>query len=158
MPTKYRQFGVITPKVLLVTEYPLPNGQSLLAVNVHLLNFERWSVIKIRHQLEDLKFIITHHSGPILMAGDFNTWNQKRLQLIEGIKKDIILQEVIDFPSGPTTADMRLAGLNRLLGIKKDFPLDRIYQRGFISHSAKVLAYDSSDHKPILVTLTRKTR
>ena len=67
--SKYREFRVTAPKVSLVTEFPLSNGENLMAVNVHLLNFERWSVKKIRHQLEDLKSIMANHSGPILMAG-----------------------------------------------------------------------------------------
>jgi hypothetical protein len=40
-------------KVSLVTEYPLANSESLLALYIHLLNFEIWSLIKIRRQLED---------------------------------------------------------------------------------------------------------
>ena len=46
MPTRYREFVVTAPKVSLVTEYPLPNGEIVLAVNVHLLNFEVWSIKK----------------------------------------------------------------------------------------------------------------
>ena len=77
MPTRYREFGVTSPKVSLVTEYPLPNRENLLAVNVHLLNFEVWSIKKISHQLEDLKTTMANHQGPIIMAGDFNTWNHR---------------------------------------------------------------------------------
>ena len=40
--SNYREFFVTAPKVSLLTEFPLSNGDSLLAVNVHLLNFERW--------------------------------------------------------------------------------------------------------------------
>ena len=153
VPTKYREFGVITPKVSLVTEYPMPNGQSLLAVNVHLLNFERWSVKKIRHQLEDLKSIIAHHSGPILMAGDFNTWNQKRLQLVKEIRQDTKLKEVTDFPAGRTTGDTRSTLWNEVLGIEKDLPLDRVFFLGFKPLLARVLNYNTSNHKPLLVKL-----
>ena len=46
VPTKYRELSVTAPKVSLVTEYPLPDGKNLLAVNVHLLNFEVWSLKK----------------------------------------------------------------------------------------------------------------
>lgn len=153
MPTKYREFGVMTPKVSLITEYPLSNGQSLMAVNVHLLNFERWSFKKIRHQLEDLKSVMAHHSGPILMAGDFNTWNQKRLQLIKEIRQDIKLKEVTDFPAGRTTADTRSTFWNEVLGVEKDLPLDRVFFSGFKPLLARVLDNDTSDHRPILVKL-----
>jgi endonuclease/exonuclease/phosphatase (EEP) superfamily protein YafD len=153
VPTKYREFGVTTPKVSLVTEYPLPNGESLLAVNVHLLNFERWSLKKISHQLEDLKSIMAEHSGPILMAGDFNTWNQKRLQLVKEIGQDIKLREVTDFPEGRTTGDTRSEFWNEVLGVEKDLPLDRVFFLSFKPILARVLNYDTSDHRPILVKL-----
>ena len=92
VPTRYREFGVTAPKISLVTGYPLPNGKNLLAVNVHLLNFEVWSVKKISHQLKDLKAIMAKHTGPIVMAGDFNTWNQKRLDLVKEITRNVKLK------------------------------------------------------------------
>ena len=153
VPTKYREFGVTAPKVSLVTEYPLSAGKSLLAVNVHLLNFERWSVKKISHQLEELKTIMALHSGPILMAGDFNTWNQKRLELVKRITADLSLNEVNDFPAGRTTGDQNSVFWNELLGVDKDLPLDRVFFSGLKPTAARVLKYSSSDHKPILVRL-----
>ena len=153
VPSKYRELGVAAPKVSLVTEYPLQNGKNLLAVNVHLLNFERWSVNKINHQLEDLKAIIAVHSGPTLMAGDFNTWNQQRLQLVKKITRDIKLNEVTDFPEGRRTGDMNSEFWNGFLGVNKDLPLDRFFFRGFKPVAARVLNYHSSDHTPILVRL-----
>lgn len=153
VPTKYREFGVTAPKVSLVTEYPLLNSENLLAVNVHLMNFERWSVRKLKHQLEDLKAIMASHSGPIVMAGDFNTWNQKRLQLVREITQDIKLKEVTDFPEGRTTGDTRSEFWNEVLGVEKDLPLDRIFFLNFKPESARVLSYHTSDHKPILVKL-----
>lgn len=156
LQSKYREFFVTAPKTSLITEHPLPNGETLLAVNVHLLVFERWGVLKLRSQLDELKSIMEQHSGPIVMAGDFNTWNQKRLGLVQELAEDVQLTEVTDFPPGRTTGDMDLGCLNWLFGIKEDLPLDRVYYRGFVGHSAEVLPYDSSDHKPILVTLTLK--
>jgi len=153
VPTKYREFGVIAPKVSLVTEYPLANGENLLAVNVHLLNFERWSLKKISHQLEDLKKIMASHSGPIIMAGDFNTWNQKRLHLVKEITQDIQLKEVTDFPEGRKTGDTSSTFWNKVLGIEKDLPLDRFFFNGFKPSTARVLNFTSSDHIPILITL-----
>ena len=120
VPTKYREFAVTAPKVSLVTEYPLTNGENLLAVNVHLLNFELWSLKKITHQLEELKTIMANHTGPIIMAGDFNTWNQKRLELVKEITRDIKLTEVTDFPDGRTTGDTRSEFWNDILDIDRD--------------------------------------
>ncbi len=153
VPTKHREFDVTAPKVSLVTEYPLPNGESLLALNVHLLNFEVWSLKKVKHQLEDLKTIMSNHTGPIVMAGDFNTWNQQRLKLVKEITRDAKLSEVTDFPDGRTTGNTKSAFWNDVLGVERDLPLDRVFFLGFNPTAARVLEYDTSDHRPILVRL-----
>ena len=153
VPTKYREFDVTAPKVSLVTEYPLANGENLLTLNVHLLNFEVWSLNKIRHQLEDLKAIIADHDGPIIMAGDFNTWNRARLDLVKEITKEVQLKEVTDFPKGRTTGDAGSEFWNDVLGVAGDLPLDRVFFSGFKPTAARVLEYETSDHKPILVRL-----
>ena len=153
VPTKYREFGVSAPKISLVTEYPLPNGENLLAVNVHLLNFERWSLKKITHQLEDLKAIMAAHSGPVIMAGDFNTWNQKRLALVKNIADDVQLKEVTDFPEGRKTGDMNSEFWNKVLGVEKELPLDRFFFNGFKPTAARVLNFISSNHAPLLIRL-----
>ena len=153
IPTKYRELGVTAPKVSLVTEYPLPGGKNLLSLNVHLLNFEVWSLKKITHQLEDLKKIMAAHQGPIIMAGDFNTWNQKRLDLVKEITRDVKLKEVTDFPQGRTTGDTKSEWWNKALGVDSDLPLDRVFFNGFDPTAARILNYDSSDHWPIQVKL-----
>lgn len=153
VPTKYREFDVTAPKVSLITEYPLANGETLLALNVHLLNFEFWSLEKIRHQLEDLKAIMARHQGPIVMAGDFNTWNRARLDLVKEITKEVKLKEVTDFPKGRTTGDTGWEFWNEALGVEGDLPLDRFFFSGVNPITARVLKYDTSDHKPILVRL-----
>lgn len=154
VPTRSRELGVTAPKVSLVTEYRLPTGKNLLAVNVHLLNFERWSVSKIHRQLEDLEAIMAAHSGPILMAGDFNTWNRKRLDLVKRITAAVDLTEVSGFARGRTTGDTESEFWNGVFGVEKDLPLDRVFYSGFIPRSARVLRYNTSDHKPMLVKLT----
>jgi endonuclease/exonuclease/phosphatase (EEP) superfamily protein YafD len=156
VPTKYRELFVTAPKVSLVTEHLLPNGETLLAVNVHLLNFERWGTSKMRSQLDELKSIMAHHSGPIIMAGDFNTWNQKRLAVVAQVIEDLHLSEVTGFPPGRKSADLDASCLNWVFGIDKHLVLDRVYQRGFMEDSAQVLPFNSSDHRPILVRLILK--
>jgi len=93
------------------------------------------------------------HPGPTIMVGDFNTWSQKRLDLVRKLAVELNLQEVTDFPGGRKTADKQVSFLNWLFGIEQELPLDRVYYRGFSHHSAKVLPYDSSDHRAIQVTL-----
>ena len=155
--SKWREFFITAPKVSLITEYPLPEGSSLLAVNVHLLNFERWGTLKFRSQLNELKRIISFHKGPIIMAGDFNTWSMKRLNLVRGFAEQLQLKEVEDFPPGRITGDLHLPFMNEIMGIEEDLVLDRFYYRGFKDQKAWVLPYESSDHRPLLVSLTLKT-
>lgn len=152
--TRYREFFVTAPKVSLIAEYPLPDGRSLLAANVHLLNFERWGDLKIRDQLNELKSLMRMHVGPLILAGDFNTWNQQKLQLVEDFIVELNLTEVIDFPAGRTTGDLNSEFFNSLFGIHSELPLDRVYYRGFSIDSARILPYESSDHKPLAVRLT----
>ncbi len=151
--SKYREFFVTAPNLSQVTEYPLTKGQRLLAINVHLLAFERWGTSGIRSQLEDLKTVMEEHAGPIVLVGDFNTWSQKRLDLVQEIVDGLNLTEVTGFPPDRKTADKQASLLNWLFGIDQELPLDRVYYRGFAHHSAKVLTYESSDHRAIQVTL-----
>ena len=153
VPSKHREFFVTAPKLSLVTEYPLMDGQRLLAINVHLLAFERWGTSGIRSQLEDLKTVMKEHAGPIVLVGDFNTWSQTRLDLVQDVANELNLTEVTGFPPGRKTAGKEASFLNWLFGIEEDLPLDRVYYRGFTHHSAKVLTYESSDHRAIQVTL-----
>jgi endonuclease/exonuclease/phosphatase (EEP) superfamily protein YafD len=153
VPSKHKEFFVTAPKLSLVTEYPLKNGQCLLAVNVHLLAFERWGTSGIGSQLEDLGAIMKAHDGPIVLVGDFNTWSHKRLTLVQEVVDDLNLTEVTGFPPGRKTGDKEASFLNWLFGIDDGLPLDRVYYRGFSHHSAKVLPYESSDHRAIQVTL-----
>jgi endonuclease/exonuclease/phosphatase (EEP) superfamily protein YafD len=158
VPTKWREFFVTAPKVSLITEYPLPSGETMLAINVHLLNFERWGTTMVRDQLDELKAIISQHDGPILMAGDFNTRNEKRLGLVQDLARETNLVEVVGFPPGRTTAGKDSDFLHWLFGVDEDLPLDRVYCRGFTEQGARVLEYSSSDHKAILVRLTLQQR
>jgi len=153
MPSKHKEFFITAPKLSLVTEHPLANGQRLLAVNVHLLAFERWGTSGIGSQLDDLEAVMREHIGPIILIGDFNAWSEKRLALVEAVAAGLGLTEVTDFPAGRKTADKGSSFLNGIMGIDEKLPLDRVYYRGFTHHSAKLLPYESSDHRAIQVTL-----
>jgi endonuclease/exonuclease/phosphatase (EEP) superfamily protein YafD len=152
LPSRYREFFITAPKLSLITRHRLSNDQVLLAVNIHLLTFERWGTMKLRAQLDQLKAIMTAHAGPIVFVGDFNSWNKKRLDLILELTRDLGLEEVTVFGSGRRTPD-RGAFANWLLGLEKELALDRFFYRGFDFRDAEVLPYESSDHRPILVTL-----
>lgn len=97
---------------------------------------------------------MAQHDGPIIMAGDFNTWSDARLTLVDSLARTLRLEEITGFQRGRKTGDLDLALLNWVFGVDQELPLDRVYRRGFAAASAQVLPNDSSDHRPVLVTLT----
>lgn len=128
-----------TKKMLLATVYPLhPLGKSLLVVNSHLINFVSFE--KFRTHLDQVFQTLEHHGGPILMAGDFNTWNGRRLKYFNQLAGAFSLRE-IEIPRKP-----RLSQLFQ--------HLDHMYCRGLEVVNAQVHTHiHSSDHYPISLSL-----
>jgi endonuclease/exonuclease/phosphatase (EEP) superfamily protein YafD len=81
MLSRYTEPILRTPKPMLVCEYPLRTGGSLLVLNIHSLNF-RLGMGMYRDQLESLLDSIGSHGGPIILAGDFNTWSRRRMEYL----------------------------------------------------------------------------
>lgn len=121
------------PKVASVMSFPLEKDASLLLINVHLINFE-WGISAYQTQLEQLFSFVENHQGPIIISGDFNAWNERRLNLVN--KK-------YGLDSVALSQDERV----RFLG----HPLDYIFTRGVKVVSATSEVVTSSDHNPLLV-------
>lgn len=126
------------PKVGVATTYPLLNGKSLLVVNLHLVNFE-WNPTNYQQQLTEAFNLIATHQGPIILAGDFNTWNKRRLRLVEELANKHHFRPVSFSP------DVRLHFMNN--------PLDHIFVKGLSVLDATTLETESSDHNPLLIKL-----
>ena len=124
------------PKVASVMSFPLEKGDSLLLINVHLINFE-WGISAYQTQLEQLFSFIENHQGPIIMAGDFNAWNETRLNLVNNLMQKYGLDSVT------LSQDERV----RFLG----YPLDYIFKRGVKVARATSEVVTSSDHNPLLM-------
>ena len=124
------------PKVASIMNLPLEKGNSLLIINVHLINFE-WGISAYQVQLEQLFSFVENHQGPIIMAGDFNAWNEERLNLVNSLIKKYGLNSVA------LSQDERV----RFLG----YPLDYIFTRGVKVVSATSEVVTSSDHNPLLM-------
>ena len=124
------------PKVASVMNLPLEKGNSLLLINVHLINFE-WGISAYQAQLEQLFSFVENHQGPIIMAGDFNAWNEDRLNLVNNLIQKYGLDSV------SLSQDERV----RFLG----YPLDYIFTRGVKVISATSEMVTSSDHNPLLM-------
>ncbi|MCE0493715.1 endonuclease/exonuclease/phosphatase family protein [Vibrio salinus] len=126
------------PKSSSIARYQLSNGQILTAVNVHLINFTL-GMKAYRKQMSTLITDLRDDNGPMIFAGDFNTWSRKRQEMIALMMMDLGLSEVT------YANDMRRHFLNRL-------PLDHVYYRGLDLKKAEVLTTTASDHNPIRVT------
>ena len=132
---------VNTQKLLLVTRYALiGETQTLLVLNMHAINFV--SVRKYVEQLDQLLAALQGHTGPVILAGDFNTWNPQRLGLFREISEEAGLREAVMDRKG------RLAHLNQ--------HLDHVFYRGLKLRCVASLAhFQSSDHAPITATFDR---
>lgn len=128
------------PKSALVTRFPLAGTNKTLAVsNLHGINFTVVLLGSFRSQLEAVAKELQGHDGPIVFAGDFNTWTDERHAILESVATRL----------GLTAVNVQPDGRRRTLGM----PLDHLYVRGFSVVSAKAPEVKSSDHNPILVTL-----
>lgn len=128
-----------TPKATAVTEYPLEGREDrLLAINIHAVNFS-FGLTRYREQLQALSAVIERHDGPVLIAGDFNTWNPLRVRAVHEFMASHDLSAV-EFKY-----DLRTTVFGN--------PLDHVLIRGLETAAAYAIPVDSSDHNPLLVSL-----
>lgn len=119
-----------TPKASLVSEFAIEGREEkLMVINVHAINFT--NLKKFKAQLNHLFPHIDGHKGPIIVAGDMNTWNPWRSSYLKTMLADHGLEEAIP------TNDQRM------------LVLDRVFIRGMKMKSGKIIQdVWSSDHKP----------
>ena len=127
------------PKSGLISWFALAGGGPPLAVvNVHAINFSL-SRPAYEAQFAALAAPLARHRGPIVFAGDFNTWSRERLAVVQAAAERLGLVEVA-FP------DDRRA---RFLGHE----VDHVFVRGLDAVAATAVPVESSDHNPVQVTL-----
>jgi len=123
------------PKAAVVTRYPFAGSSaSLLVANVHAVNFT-FGTSRLRDQLDAVAAVLARHDGPVILAGDFNTWNEARRRAVEAVAAQLRLRAVSLDP------DER----SRFLGE----PVDQIYYRGLVPGAALAVPVRSSDHNPL---------
>ncbi|NOH81202.1 endonuclease/exonuclease/phosphatase family protein [Vibrio sp. RE86] len=125
------------PKSALYALYPLSNGQQLAVVNIHAVNFT-YGTVEYQRQLGVLVDELEQHSGPIIVAGDFNSWSEERLGVMQSALKRIGVAEVAFNPDYRTEFVTGLA-------------LDHVFYRGLVLETAEAPQSDASDHNPLLV-------
>ena len=123
-----------TPKMLLATTYPVGGGGQLLVVNIHAINFVSYD--KFNRQMRQVIEAIERHEGPVILAGDFNTWNAPRYKGLAEITQALGLIPV------PVDRKASMRHFNR--------HLDYIFYRGLKFVKAEALSHIlSSDHMPL---------
>lgn len=129
------------PKIFLSTTYAIDNeNKELLVLNIHAINFVGlWKFIS---QVQQLEVAIQNHYGPVLLSGDFNTWNRKRTHILDKILA----------ANGLLKVQFHEAHKKNIKKFLFNYPLDHIYYRGLeVAMSAEALKTKSSDHNPLLV-------
>jgi endonuclease/exonuclease/phosphatase (EEP) superfamily protein YafD len=132
-----------TPKTALVTRYRLEgNDEQLLCVNVHALNVVGADTLQL--QLDQLGTAMEAHTGPVLLAGDFNVWTDEKQERLRALVSRLSLTEVT-FDDLDSKADAR----TRFFGNA----LDYAFVRGLKVDKASVHVTEGSDHNALLLTL-----
>ena len=131
-----------TPKATSVTLYPLAGSNtSLLTVNLHAVNFS-FGIKAYSAQLEAAAELIRAHPGPVIFGGDLNTWSDRRQSALNDLTGGLQLTPLVFSP------DHRTSRFGR--------PLDHLYVRGLIWQSSETVQVDTSDHNPLIATLSLK--
>lgn len=136
----YKEPILRTPKMALFTKYKVKGTEKLLlVVNIHGINFV--TAGKLAHMIRSAATVVDKHDGPVLFAGDFNTWTGKKLGLMNTILKAVGMEQVSFNP------DLR----KKMFGIF----LDHVWVRDLEVIDAEVYGdIMSSDHKPMKITLS----
>jgi endonuclease/exonuclease/phosphatase (EEP) superfamily protein YafD len=135
----HREPWLGTPKATSISRYRLRDReQTLLVVNLHGVNFSLTSEALAR-QLQDAGAVIRQHGGPVVFSGDFNTWSEERMLLLENTMRELQLLQ-LTFPQDHRT---------RVFG----YSLDHIFVRGLRVVDSGSSSVASSDHNPIFATL-----
>ncbi len=138
--SKHKEPILKTPKMILATKYLLNNFQTLLVINVHLINFVKFE--KFAYQLKQIENLCLENTS-LILAGDFNTWNRKRVNFLYEMAKNLNLKRV----------EFENEGKRSIL----KYPLDHIFYRGLNLKRGEVLSFpQSSDHKPLIASFTIK--
>jgi len=124
-----------THKSLLLSQYLFGDGTPLLILNIHAINFRESQSYK--RELKKFMERIRDFEGPMIIAGDFNSWNPTRtLELNE-------FRDALNLASVPFREKKKIKSF---LGNHLDF----IFYRGLkLLDSAVFDDHGLSDHNPL---------
>ena len=136
-PLRAKEPLIRIPKTILITRYPIAaTHHSLMIANIHMINFDP-STSAFHDQARQMAEILVTHRGPMIICGDFNTWSEERLAIIEDMADHLEL----------TPVDFKTDKASKVSG----YTIDRVYYRGLMLDNARVIEVTSSDHNPLLV-------
>ena len=159
VPSPSLEGFVFTPKATIIATLELPDGGELMLINVHMLNFV--SLRRLESYLDAIYAHVADHVGPMIVGGDFNTWNSARLRAVEQFAAKLGMVEALAYHENIAggTPPAWLFFLNPFIGLDIDSPLDRWFYRGIEVVSCRYLAgFNSSDHVPLLLQVRLNQR
>ncbi len=131
-----------TPKVILETTYRIDAERMLRVVNVHMINFVK--IGKFLRQIAQIEKALAKDDAALILAGDFNTWNRKRMHILQKLCEKYGLRDVHFLHQQHQKVPF-------------SYPLDHIFYKDLTLERAEVLSeIETSDHKPLLVRFTTK--
>ncbi len=125
------------PKSALVSYYRIDGSdEKLLVANIHGINFT-FGVSSYREQLDKLYDAIKHHDGPMIVAGDFNTWSDSRMDVVDQLVRRLELSRL----------EYSVNNKTHVFGNA----IDHVFYRKLEPLDHHVQQVSSSDHNPISV-------
>lgn len=138
--SKAREPFIGTPKMFQLNKINIQGSkQKLLIVNIHGINFVKNS--GFYSQVNQLEEAMENHNGPIILGGDFNTWNNRRFNFLKKMASKISLKQVV-FENAKV--------LKKFMGNT----LDHVFTRGLNLIKARAdRLKDASDHSAMILNL-----
>jgi endonuclease/exonuclease/phosphatase (EEP) superfamily protein YafD len=146
----HREALVYTPKSHIGATFSLSGTEArLLAISVHATNIHVRNAAFEAHVDQILEGVAAHR-GPIVLAGDFNTWNVARTDYLFARTEALGLRPI--YPRGPATEgdDGRMTWLDNYL--------DHAFVRGLevVGEPHVLTEVESSDHKALSFELAAR--
>ncbi len=131
LPTKHKEPILRTPKATGISLFPIKDSsKKLMVINTHAMNFNFGT--PFMEQITEIAETIEWHVGPMIWAGDFNTWSKGRMEFLMNIAEKLWLEK-IDFSYDP-----------------RFLKLDHILYRWLSPVTCEIFdTVKSSDHYPI---------
>jgi endonuclease/exonuclease/phosphatase (EEP) superfamily protein YafD len=126
------------PKSALISYYAIDGrDEKLLVANIHGINFT-FGLGAYTEQLTMLYDALSQHEGPIILAGDFNSWSEERLNEVDKLVARLSLSKL----------EYQINNKTHVFGNA----IDHVFYRQLELLDKQVVQVSSSDHNPISVS------